>query len=199
MRRNNVNKAMTCPTKKLEEIYDLIQKMLYDLEFEARQVYEQLVKPNWNSYSRRYYSTLYGYMMRCFSFIDLLSAYQFGKDSDQTNRMKRFMTQFLKYDEQSSYLAIHFWRHKLMHTAQPRRLIGKKTKKKYSWLLHWGNELPRNQHMKFQDAEDPKILNVALFYLIEDLENSLDNFFEYVNPNNFLKYENYLENIEINE
>jgi hypothetical protein len=190
---------MTWPTKKLGEIRNSIQAMFYDLEFEARQVYEKLVKPDWNSYNRHYYSTLYGYMMRCFSFIDLLSAYQVGSDSNQTHRMRRFMAQFLKYDKQSSYLAIHFWRHKLMHTAQPRCLVGQKTKKKYSWLLHWGDELSRDQHMKFQDAEDPKILNIALFYLIEDLKNSLGDFFENVNQNNLLRYENYLENMEINE
>lgn len=41
----------------------------------------------------------------------------------------------------------------------------------YLWLLHWGDELPRDQHMTIT-ARGPaeRVLNLALLYLVEDLE-----------------------------
>lgn len=113
-----------------------------------------------------------------FSLIDVLSQYEAGTTQvrGQTDRMVRFMHGHMDYDEFASFVAIKMWRHKLMHTAQPRPLIGS-SGKRYRWLLHWWGELPQEQHMQFQNEP---ILNVGLMWLLDDLRESAARFFDAV-------------------
>ncbi|MEM5875676.1 MAG: hypothetical protein QXX45_03875 [Candidatus Aenigmatarchaeota archaeon] len=185
------------PTEKLEEICEFIKKKIEDFDFEVRQIYDKLVKPNWEKDGRRYYSTLYGFMMYFFSIIDLLSAYEKGteKKQTQTQRMEEFLTHYLKYGPKESKLAVQIWRHKLIHTSEPRRLIGSKSNLKYYWLLHWSNnELPNEQNMRFQQSSDPKILNICLFSLIKDLKSNLGEYFKNLKFDKVEEYQKFLEN-----
>lgn len=52
---------------------------------------------------------------------------------DQTIRMTDFAELYLLYPRKESQIAIHFWRHKLMHTAEPRVLRDADTNDSYLW------------------------------------------------------------------
>ena len=132
------------PNGQFEKIRDSLILKCDDFVFEVTQLYENLVKPNWDTVPRRYYISLYGYVMHAFSVIDLLSCYWQGTASNQgqTARMRDFMTQFMHYGRAESKAAVVMWRHKLMHTSEPRTLVGKSSGKRYSWLLHWHKRAP---------------------------------------------------------
>jgi len=155
---------------------------LEGLEQEARTVYRQLVVPHWDDPPRalfnRFVHTLYGYVMVCFSHIDLLSGYWQGNSSThaQTERMIDFMQKYVvSTDPEACNVAVQIWRHKLMHTAEPRMLIESGSGITYRWLLHWSvDQLPRDQHFVLIQTGSQKILNIALICLIEDLRKALN-------------------------
>ncbi len=153
-------------------------KQIDALKDEAEAVYLSLVLPHWGKELHGFPQTLYGYMMGVFSLIDLLSAYWRGSTSSegQTKRMTDFMNEYISPCQEANRVAIQIWRHKLMHTAQPRILPEKKSGKKYRWLLHWREHLPRDQHYTFAETHDSKILNIGLMYLIEDLKKGASKY-----------------------
>ena len=53
-----------------------------------------------------------------------------------------FMNKYISLNREANSLAIQVWRHKLMHTAEPRFLADRTTGKTYKWLLHWKEQLP---------------------------------------------------------
>lgn len=183
----------------LEATKNSLRTKIQDLHFEVAEAYEKLAKPNWSSYSRRYYLTLYGYVMYCFSSIDLLSYFWRGSAKDQTERMKDFMVRFMHYGEAESKLAVVMWRHKLMHTSEPRSLVGSKGRKRYTWLLHWHTELPREHHMKFQDTDDSRILMMSLVNLVRDLETGLDEYLSVADKDKMLRVHGELNTQEFDE
>lgn len=78
-------------------------------------------------------------VMYCFATLDYFSSFWAGsnrtapKGQTQTDRMGAFLEKFLYYARRESQIALHFWRHKLMHTAEPRMLRNKVTKEEYGW------------------------------------------------------------------
>jgi hypothetical protein len=155
---------------------------LEGLEKEARTVYGELVVPHWDDAPQalfnRFVHTLYGFVMVCFSRIDLLSAYWRGNSSTQgqSERMIDFMQKYgVSTDREACDVAVQIWRHKLMHTAEPRMLIESGSGITYLWLLHWSaDQLPRDKHFVLTQTGGQKILNIALVCLIEDLRRALN-------------------------
>ncbi len=177
---------------------EAIQSDIQSLKREVQQVFSKLVIPGWTvPPDHGMPNTLYGFVMRSFSLIDLLSSHFVGKDDDQTSRMRKFMCRHVGWDNTTAHVAIKFWRHTLMHTASPRTLYEVESTREIKWLLHWGDEhLPRIQHMTL--LENPKILNMSLVGLIEDISNASDCYrLELINDpklqNNFLKWNNALK------
>lgn len=152
---------------------------LHRLEHEAALVYGDMVLPRWNHERHGFASTLYGYVMNCFAFVDLLSRLSKPSIRNQTDRMVHFMEEHIAHRRLAHEIAIQMWRHALMHTGRPQRLIENSSQITYLWLLHWGREqLPRDQHMTLLDlSRDEKVLNMALFYLIEDLLSGAERLF----------------------
>jgi hypothetical protein len=141
---------------------------------EVQLITEQLVLPTWGGPLHGLPNTLYGLMMRAFSYIDLLSAYWRGADNEQSRRMVDFMECYLGIAREASSVAVQMWRHKLMHTAAPRNLTDRAHHMTYTWLLHWGpDHLPREQHFTFSDAQQSRVLAVGLAYLVEDLGRAM--------------------------
>jgi hypothetical protein len=142
------------------------------LEVEISSVYSTLVLPNWGGALHGFPETLYGFMMAVFARFDLMSAYWKGDASSrgQTIRMTEFLNTFVRQEPEANSLAVQVWRHKLMHTSEPRFLMNDSTGKVYRWLLHWHEHLPLEQHFTFVETLDSKILNIGLMYLIEDLK-----------------------------
>ncbi len=145
---------------------------------EVERVYIDLMLPEWDSELHGFTNTLYGYMMVLFSQIDLLSAHWRGDTSSrgQTKRMVDFMEQYMGFEREVASVAVQMWRHKLMHTGEPRHLYDKRTGKVYRWLLHWGKHLPENLHCTFSETSDSRILNLGLLYLVADLKTGIETY-----------------------
>jgi hypothetical protein len=103
-------------------------------------------------------------VMYCFATLDYFSSCwagwnRSGPGKDQTARLIDFMTRFLLYGRKEATLAVHFWRHKLMHTSEPRVLRNKDNDELYVWrtgtrLAHY-MELVRLTDQQYQLDFDP--------------------------------------------
>jgi len=182
-------------------LVDDIKKQIHRLEREILEVYEKLVLPTWGKEMHGFPQTLYGYMMEVFSYIDLMSAYWKGNENDQTKRMIGFMNKYIRDATEKNSVSVQVWRHKLMHTANPRILKNNDTNKQYQWLLHWYEHLPIEQHFTFSETTDRKILNIGLVYLVRDIEGALSRYEENLSnsqelENNFKSHSSKLEAYE---
>ena len=165
----------------VRDLEDVQKELVGDLELfdrEVQEVYSTLVLPHWDGEFHRFRHTLYGYMMVCFAYVDLFSAYWRGDGStkDQTKRMIDFMDKYMSVDREACNVAVHMWRHKLMHTGRPRFLRSETTGTLYRWLLHWWEHLPAGQHFTFSETTDHKTLNIGLIYLIRDLRAAVKRY-----------------------
>lgn len=156
------------------EFHEIEAQILSDIDAlsrEAHVVYKELVLPGWGSKDRHGFPrTLYGFVMNAMSFVDRLSCYFTGNaHGEQTKRM-RTLLMAAGYAPHSAGVAVQMWRHTLMHTGSPYAIRNSQTGVTYRWLLHWGEHLPRNQHMTLAEASSTEqVLNMGALYLIDDL------------------------------
>lgn len=143
---------------------------LLELEKEVRLVLPY-TKTLWATSRRHFPYTTYGFTMCLFSKLDLFSQYWFPTETDQTKKMVSFLGEYLNYSEKESEIAVQLWRHKLMHTSEPRILTEAITGKRYGWLLQ--HELDVEKHWRFQGNADPRILSVGVLNLASDLRSGL--------------------------
>ena len=155
-----------------------LQKELERLDTEARTIYRELVLPNWGKTLHGFPDVLYGFMMGVYARVDLASAYWKGSFESQTRRMVGFLDVYVSSDHEANSVSVQMWRHKLMHTSQPRFLRNETTNKIYCWLLHWWEHLPSEQHYTFVETNDSRILNIGLIYLISDLKRGIERFLQ---------------------
>src|SRR6266498_4982554 len=66
------------------------------------------------------------------------------KRPNQTKRLVSFLMRFLRYGKKEIQVAVSVWRHKLMHTGEPRLLRNKKKTEIYGWEINEG----ASDHMK---------------------------------------------------
>ncbi len=88
-----------------------------------------------------------------------------------------FFKTYLRCDRIVGSFAIKLWRHTLMHTAEPHLLLDRSTGLEHRWLLHWGKELPHEQHMTITSYGKTRILNMVLLHLGSDLKLAQRDFF----------------------
>ena len=82
----------------------------------------------------------------------------------QTKKMADFLEKYLLYPQKESQLAISIWRHKLMHTGQPRIL--QENAKRHGWRIT--DRAP--DHWRLNQIEpDEYILSIGIFDLAQDL------------------------------
>ena len=144
---------------------------------EVEEVYRKLVLATWGGDLHGLPDALYGYMMGVFARIDLVSAHWRGTyTGDQTQRMVQFMDRYFCTNHEANSDAVQMWRHKLMHTAQPRYLRDPDTGTLYNWLLHWEEHLPQEQYFTFTATADTRTLNLGLVYLIRDLHRAVERY-----------------------
>jgi hypothetical protein len=180
------------------------------LKSEILYVFENDVLPNWGSEKLHGFpDTLYGFVMRTLSFIDLLSqlwdlAPEHIKKSKghQTARMIDFMDIYFDSDREKNTVLVFMWRHTLIHTTAPRIITDCKTGIKYNWLLHWGApHLPLEQHYEFNtNTPNQKILCIGLTYLINQLITAITDYTKDLKSNpdlraNLVKVEHKLNNV----
>jgi hypothetical protein len=116
------------------------------LRQEAQIIYHELVLPGWGSPDRHGFPrTLYGMVMNAMALIDRLSSYYAGDAwGGQTTKM-RSVLEALGASPEAAAVAVPLWRHTLMHTGSPAVLVtDTATGTTYRWLLHWGEQLPRD-------------------------------------------------------
>ncbi len=79
-------------------------------------------------------------VLYAFATIDYFSSYWAGwndsggdRAKNQTNRLTSFMVKYLGYAAKESKIAVNIWRHKLMHTGEPRVLRARTGSERYLW------------------------------------------------------------------
>jgi hypothetical protein len=153
-------------------VLDEANHLLEELEeFERElQVILPYAESRWPDYPRHFPYTSYGFVMVAFSKVDLYGQYWFPAERSQHKRMQCFLRAYLDYPEKESDIAIHLWRHNLIHTSEMRPLIDTGDGVQYRWLFHYrlGAE-----HMRFRGGAADQILNLGLFNLSEDLQSGL--------------------------
>jgi hypothetical protein len=95
--------------------------------------------------------------MYCFATVDYFSSFWRGWNKtdptgteNQTQRMEAFLNTYLLYPKKEARLAIDFWRHKLMHTSEPRVLKSKPPAKE---VYHWRAGVGVANHIRLDDAD----------------------------------------------
>jgi hypothetical protein len=116
--------------------------------------------------------------MYAFATIDYFSSFWAGWNDrknrpksdkrSQKKRMADFLERYLGYPQKETQLAIDIWRHKLMHTGEPRPL--KEGPTTYGWSIadrdskHW--KLVKLGRRRFR-------LHVGIFNLVQDLRTGV--------------------------
>jgi hypothetical protein len=67
------------------------------------------------------------------------------KRRNQTKRLVAFLARFIRYGKKESQIAVSVWRHKLMHTGEPRLVRNKTKTEKYGWEISY--ESPDNMKL----------------------------------------------------
>jgi hypothetical protein len=158
-----------------------LYRTFLEFEYEINATYKTIVVPLWSQppWRNRLPHVLYGCMMWSSAWVDRLSSLWRGEveTRGQSKRMADFFETYLGYDRAVASFAIKLWRHTLVHTAEPRALSEMTTDLEHRWLLHWGPELPREQHMTITSFGKTRILNMALLHLVADLKSGQRDFF----------------------
>ena len=110
--------------------------------------------------------------------IDHVSSYWAGwndrgrdRSKSQTVRLVDFMVKYLGYDRRASQVGVAIWRHKLMHTGQPRVLNGKTSGDRFIWETGIG----LSDHMTLQPTGTPNefILRFDSYAVVGDLRRGV--------------------------
>jgi hypothetical protein len=122
-------------------------------------------------------------VMYCFATLDYFSSFWAGWNDtrhrppghscNQTDRLIAFSERYLLYPRKESQIAIHFWRHKLMHTAEPRALVLRDPAVKESYI--WSTGASRENHMRLVGTNDPAkfVLHFSPFVFVLDLREGI--------------------------
>jgi len=115
-------------------------------------------------------------VMYAFATIDYFSSYWSGwnqgrRGKNQTDRMIDFMNMYLLYPRKNSQIAINFWRHKLMHTAEPRILRNAENDEVYYWKI--GINLQQHMILLETDVPNKFILEFDPLALVRDLREGV--------------------------
>lgn len=163
-----------------------LSKTLCSFEYESRLIYEAVVIPRFNQapWRNRLPDILHACVMWCFARVDLLSVYWQGeRGKSQNKRMVDFIEHYLGYPRETASMAIQMWRHNMMHTGNPRKLIDPKRNISLVWLLHWGEgQMDKSAHFVLNGTNTLKV-DMTLFHLIQDLKKAQKKYFRDLSDN----------------
>jgi hypothetical protein len=113
-------------------------------------------------------------VLYAFATIDYFSSYWVGwnesggiKSKKQTVRLVDFMKRYLGYQEKESKIAVNIWRHKLMHTSEPRVLRANYSNERYHWRVGVG--LPSHMKLRLIAAPNEYELQFDCYAICRDL------------------------------
>jgi hypothetical protein len=124
-------------------------------------------------------AALFPPVLYAFATIDYFSSYFAGwndnrgdRNKKQTVRIVDFMTTYLGYGQRASTVAVNIWRHKLMHTGEPRVLLAKNGVDRFTWAT--GNGLAA-AHMRLIPTGMPneRILCFDSYTIVADLHRGV--------------------------
>ena len=139
-------------SEELHRVRELFRERIDSLEHDTKRCFWPISEPGAPG------PAFFPSVMYCFATLDYFSSIWAGWNQarpagqNQTDRMVAFSVKYLLYPHKESQIAIHFWRHKLMHTAEPRVLEESSTHEYYYWSIGAGNE----NHMTLVKTDDPK-------------------------------------------
>jgi hypothetical protein len=143
---------------------------------------------------------LFPAVMYCFSTVDYFSSFWAGwndprehtgiTDNNQTRRMTGFLNKYLRYPVRAAFIAVKIWRHKLMHTAEPRQIkcntaIAPNKERVYLWAAGAGGSFRDgdvvSHHMRLTqlplrnpgDLEPRSRLYFDCYEFVRDLEEGI--------------------------
>ena len=91
---------------------------------------------------------------------------------DQTTRIVDFLTKYLLYPFNESKIAVTIFRHKLIHTGEPKIVNEKNNEVEYTWRI--GNVVKQHMILKPNEKKDDSYeLGIGIFQLIEDLKDGV--------------------------
>lgn len=93
------------------------------------------------------------------------------KSKRQTERLSEFMQKYLTYGAKECLIAIHIWRHKLLHTGEPRKLRNADVDEAYWWGID--TDSPNPMVLVPLDASGNFSIQVDPFALLRDLRNGV--------------------------
>lgn len=164
-----------------EKVREDVMFGITQLHREATATYERIVVPECNGHGYR--ETLFGYVGRAFSYVDLLSAYWRGEETKpQAARMADFLEKYVMPGRRQHGFAIQIWRHKLFHTARPRPLLDPTTGKTIFYYLQWHEErmTDHQRHYTFVPfgSDRAEVFNLGCLPMIGDLRRAGQRFFD---------------------
>ncbi|MEW8073376.1 MAG: hypothetical protein AB2810_17900 [Candidatus Thiodiazotropha endolucinida] len=112
-------------------------------------------------------------LLYCFATIDLFASFYMGRMRNNTNNMKSYLTNLMGYDEQLTDNLVGIFRHKLVHTAQPKTFYKNADGQIYTWAYVHCN---REKHLTIQKHTDPEeahTLWLSIIDFAEDIVNSI--------------------------
>ncbi len=163
------------------------QDMLIDdidqLVFEIDTLWHQFTETRFFGNSRNFPNVHFGYMMTMFACVDLWSRYWMGrtkKKGEQTVRMVRFLDTYVqpgKHNE--SCVAVHLWRHALMHTGQGRLHKDRNSDDIYTWQLFFGPSSGIRHYELWRHPNDQRmVLSIVMTNLAQDLSHGLGRYLD---------------------
>ena len=146
------------------------RKRIDSLELDTKRCFWDIKDPDAPGYA------FFPPVMYAFATIDYFSSYwagwnKSGKGKNQTDRMIDFMNTYLLYPRKNSQIAIDIWRHKLMHTAEPRILRNAENDEVYGWKI--GKDLQHHMILLEIDVPNKFILEFDPLALVRDLREGV--------------------------
>ncbi|MEO8340048.1 MAG: hypothetical protein ABI604_10075 [Nitrospirota bacterium] len=159
------------PRKPHSAIVDRLRLDLSSLVRESTEIRERCAA----TAQPKYYMSLYALLMGAFSQVDLFAALCAGTlGRGQAERMRKFLQDFTAHEEDAIAHAVQLYRHTLMHTGRPRKLLEENTGRRRCYLLHWGRKgEDEASHFTINEAGT---LTLNLECLLEDLVSAFERF-----------------------
>jgi hypothetical protein len=185
MSASESSKEDTCDVD-LELLRADVLGALARLQWQTQDVIELLVKPTWGGEKHGYDRLLYGTVLSTMALADRLSFYMWPDAEKQTHRLRALFSKMSENPEAVA-IAVQTWRHTLVHVGDPVTFRDETTGRRYTWLLHWGEEhLPRAEHLTFADSNGVRVLAFGAMYFIQDLNRLAAGLFDQAQDDAFV-------------
>lgn len=155
----------------LHQIRELFRGRIDSLEQDTQRCFWPISDPNAPGFA------FFPPVMYCFATLDFFSSLWAGwnqsapRGQNQTDRMVEFLEKYLLYPRKETQIAVHFWRHKLMHTAEPRVLKNSSIQETYIWSIGISHE----NHVSLVGTNDPRVfkLHFSPLAFVKDLREGI--------------------------